>query len=269
MKNAPDCPKHTGMPSGAESPKSPTDAGITKQTNLAVLAVLAALATTGCNTKLDEIERLDCEGGRNCVEFREIEGLQRQWASIIRAQELTDPTDFTGFGLNPDGTMPYKDILSILNKRLAPNAPKSMEEWEAAGVEIERDEKGFVVTHNGELVANGNFGCWMGGCDAEVRVFDNYLPTLRREMARFGGDIRGKHMRKVSHTAFANDDSMPPTEIWYSEKGTSNGGIRKSAGRTVYAAYSFPSTRIDGCVETTFAKDDSWDFCYTSNSNQQ
>ena len=60
------------------------------------------------------------------MEFREIEALQRQWAPIIRAQKLTDPTDFTDFGLNPDGTMPYKDILTILNKRLAPNAPKTM-----------------------------------------------------------------------------------------------------------------------------------------------
>ena len=62
MKNAPDCPEHVGMPPEAKSPKSSTDAGITKQTKLAVLAALAALATTGCGTKLDDIERLDCEG---------------------------------------------------------------------------------------------------------------------------------------------------------------------------------------------------------------
>ncbi|MEK7172288.1 MAG: hypothetical protein AAB739_05265 [Patescibacteria group bacterium] len=261
MKNAPDCPEHVGMPPEAKSPKSSTDAGITKQTKLAVLAALAALATTGCGTKLDDIERLDCEGGRNCVEFREIEALQRQWAPIIRAQKLTDPTDFTDFGLNPDGTMPYKDILTILNKRLAPNAPKTMKEWEEAGIEIERDEKGFVVTHNGELVMNGSFGCWDSGCSGEVRVFDDSLPTSRREIVELESNGRGGPMQKVSHTAFADGDSLTPTEIWYGEEKKENGGVKKSAGTTVYAPYQFAATRRSGCVETTAAEDSSWDHC--------
>ena len=45
----------------------------------------------------------------------------------------------------------------------------------SSGIEIERDEKGFVVTHNGELVMNGSFGCWDSGCSGEVRVFDDSL----------------------------------------------------------------------------------------------
>lgn len=227
--------------------------------NIVVGTVLAAVAATGCSTKLDSIEKLNCdERGKYCTEFRKIESLQWQCGAIRHAKELTDPTDFT---LNPDGSMSDKDILTILNKISSSDTPKAtLKEWEQAGIEIKWYKTGFTMTDRDNfLVMRTNVNCSDDGCTGEVRTYDWYAsPTGIKEIVEFSSREEDEPMQPTSHTAFYGDP-LGHEAMWHYER-KQDGKIKKSAGVTMDDGTLSPKNYRAGCVENS-GENDSWDFC--------
>lgn len=263
MKNTPDCPKHIGMPSETESPKSSTDAGIKKQTNLAVLAVLAALATTGCNTKLDEIERL---GWDDMAQIREMQRFGDEVSAVYEAEAYTEPTRCVVLADDPDSTAVVRDedIVRMLNRifkdrpegAIQPHA--TIEEWKQNGLEIET-----------EVLAEELDGACGGACYPTTRMFldgklvmradKSELMPASAEIRTFDDNVLYGVGEVISFNPLAVADEQIRSQkackgvgmnerLCFIETRLRNGGVQKISVREDHRAYSFNRELDRHCV---------------------
>lgn len=261
MKNATDCPEHASMSPEVKSSESPMDNDITKQTNLAVLAVLAALATAGCDTKLDEIERLDWD---DMAQIREMQRFGDEVSAVYEAEAYTKPTRGVVLADDPDLTTVVRDedIVRMLNRifrdrpegAIQPHA--TIEEWKQNGLEIETEALTeeldgacggacYPTTRmflDGKLVMQV-YKSELMPASAEIRTFDDSVLYGVGEVISF--DLASE---QVMEQRACKDVDIDKRLCFIEVRSTRNGDVKKTSVLDDHRAYSFSRELGRHCV---------------------